>query len=206
MSDVADPGTRSRWSRRWRERVGWRRQLPLLVALMLLWILLWEEVSWGNAVSGAVLAVVVTRLFYLPPAELSGRFNAYWALAFVVHFAADLVRSSIHVARIALRPGFVPRNAVIAIDLHTSSDLLLTLAGHALTLIPGSLIVDVDRANTTLYVHVLDAPDDEAIERNRRAILRTEERLVRAMGSRAECASLDEERRAAGRRIPGWRR
>ncbi len=65
MSDVTDPGTRSRWSRRWRERVGWRRHLPLLVALMLLWILLWEEVSWGNAVSGAVLAVVVTRLFYL---------------------------------------------------------------------------------------------------------------------------------------------
>jgi multicomponent Na+:H+ antiporter subunit E len=206
VSDATGPRTRLRWSRRWRERVGWRRQLPLLVGLMLLWMLLWDDVSWGNAVNGAVLAVLVTRVFYLPPAELSGRFNVYWALAFLAHFAADLVRSSIHVARIALRPGFVPRNAVIAIDLHTSSDLLLTVAGHALTLIPGSLIVDVDRLNTTLYVHILDAPDDEAIERNRRAILRTEERLVRAMGSREECADLDEERRAAGRRIPGWRR
>lgn len=205
MSDPGGTGAQARRSRRRRERVGWRRQLPLLVGLMLLWMLLWDDVSWGNAVNGAVLALVVTRVFYLPPAELSGRFNVYWALAFVVHFAADLVRSSIHVARIALRPGFVPRNAVIAINLHTSSDLLLTVTGHALTLIPGSLIIDVDRLNTTLYVHVLDAPDDEAIERNRRAILRTEERLIRAMGSREECASLDDERRAAGRRIPGGR-
>jgi multicomponent Na+:H+ antiporter subunit E len=206
MSDSEERGSRRGLSRSWRDPVGWRRQLPLLVGLMLLWMLLWDDVSWGNVINGVLVAIVVTRVFYLPPAELSGRFNLYWALTFLLHFAGDLVRSSIHVARIALRPGFVPRNAVIAINLHTSSDLLLTVTGHALTLIPGSLIIDVDRLNTTLYVHVLDAPDDEAIERNRRAILRIEERLVRAMGSREECASLDAERRAAGGRVPGRRR
>jgi multicomponent Na+:H+ antiporter subunit E len=193
---------RGRWQRRWREPVGWRRQLPLLVGLMVLWILLWDDLSWGNVVNGALLAVVVTRLFYLPPAELAGRVNLYWTLVFIGHFGWDLVRSSLHVAGLALRPGYVPENAVIAVSLHTSSDLLLTATGHALTLIPGSLIVDVDRLNTTLYVHVIDAPDDESIERNRRAILRTEERLIRAIGSYGECAALDAERRD-GRRTPG---
>lgn len=196
---------RVRWRRGWREPVGWRRQLPLLVGLALLWMLLWDDVSWGNLVTGVVLAVVVTRVFYLPPAALSGRFSPFWAMVFMLHFAADLVRSSIHVARVALRPGFVPRNAVIAIRLHTTSDLLMTLTGHALTLIPGSLIVDVDRLNRTLYVHILDAPDDDAVERNRRAVLRTEERLIRAMGSREDCARWDEERRTSGRPLPGKR-
>jgi multicomponent Na+:H+ antiporter subunit E len=170
---------------------------------MLLWVLLWDDLSWANVLCGTVLAVAVTRVFYLPPVELSGRFSPYWTLVFLVHFAGDLVRSSLHVASLALRPGCVPQNAVIAVSLHTSSDLLLTVTGHALTLIPGSLIVDVDRLNTTLYVHVLDAPDDEAIERNRRAILRIEERLIRAMGSVREVAALDAESGASGRRAPG---
>jgi multicomponent Na+:H+ antiporter subunit E len=206
MSANTESGSRRRLTRLWRQRVGRRKQLPLLVGLMLLWILLWDDASWGNVVNGALVAIVVTRVFYLPPAELSGRFNVYWAVVFALHFAADLVRSSIHVAGLALRPGYVPQNAVIAIDLHTKSDLLLTATGHALTLIPGSLIVDVDRLNTTLYVHVIDAPDDESIERSRRAILRTEERLIRAMGSREECAAFDDERRAAGKPVPRWRK
>lgn len=201
--DARGQAVERRRRRRWREPVAWRRQLPLLVALMALWVLLWDDVSWGNVVNGAVVAVVVTRVFYLPPAELSGRFNPYWALVFLLHFMADLVRGSLQVAGLALRFGYVPRNAVIAVSLRTSSDLLMTVTGHALTLVPGSLIVDVDRLNTTLYVHVLDVPDDHAIERNRRAILRIEERLIRAMGSRAECAALDAERRASGRPVPG---
>lgn len=198
VSDTDGAVAPRRTRRWWRSPVGWRRQLPLLLGLMLLWMLLWDDISVGNAVNGALLALVVTRVFYLPPAELSGRFNPYWAAVFVAHFAADLVRSSAHVAALALRPGYVPRNAVIAVDLHTSSDLLLTLTGHALTLIPGSLVVDVDRLNTTLYVHVLDARDDRAIERNRRAILRIEERLVRAIGSDADLERLAEGRPAAG--------
>lgn len=188
MSTSTSPTTRRRW---WRQPTGWGRQLPLLVGLVLIWMLLWDDVSWGNLLSGAVLAVGVTRVFYLPPVALSGRFNPYWALTFVLHFAVDLVRSSRQVAFAALRPGYVPRSAVIALDLRTSSDLIMTLTGQALTLIPGSLIVDVDRRNTTLYVHVLDAPTDDDIERTRHAILRTEERLIRAIGSREECAALD---------------
>jgi multicomponent Na+:H+ antiporter subunit E len=202
MTERSGSAAARRWAAR-RASGGWARQAPLLLGLMLLWVLLWDDVTWANMLNGAVVATVVTRVFYLPPAELSGRFNPYWSLVFLLNFGADLLRSSLHVVRLALRPGFVPRNAVIAVSLHTSSDLLMTATGHALSLIPGSLIVDVDRRNSTLYVHVLDAPDDAAVERNRRAIMRTEERLIRAIGSHAECATLDEERRAAGHPLPG---
>jgi multicomponent Na+:H+ antiporter subunit E len=174
-----------------------RRQLPLLVWLVVVWVFLWETVSWGSILTGIALALMVTRLFHLPPVELSGRFNVYWAGVFLAHFVIDLFRSSWQVARQAFTPG-VPRNAVIALDLATSSDLLMTMTGHALTLIPGSLIVEVDRANTTLYVHVLDVDSDEDLESARRSIHRIEERLIRAMGTREECHRLDA-RRDAGR-------
>ena len=94
-------------------------------------------------------------------------------------------------------------SAVIAVPLHTSSDLLLTITANTLTLIPGSSLVDVDRLNRTLYVHVLDADDDEAIERNRQHILTTEKRLIRAIGSRDENASLEQDRTVSGARQEG---
>lgn len=169
------------------------QQLPLLVALVALWMLLWDDLSWANLLSGIVLAVLVTRLLYLPPVELSGRFNLYWAAVFGAHFMLDLIRSSWQVARLAFRFGYVPRNAVMAVNLRTSSDLLMTITGHALTLIPGSLIIEVDRQNTTLYVHVLDVGDDAGLEAARRDVLRVEERLIRTMGTRAELAALDAE-------------
>ncbi|HEX2176513.1 MAG TPA: Na+/H+ antiporter subunit E [Nocardioidaceae bacterium] len=185
-------GWRERLRRPWRDPAGWRRQLPLLVGLMVLWMLLWDDVSWGNVVNGAVIAVVLTRVFYLPPAELSGRVNLYWLVVFFGHFLLDLARSSLQVARLALSFGHIPRNAVIAVRLHTSSDLVLTVLANTLSLIPGSSTIDVDRRNTTLYVHLLDANDDEGIENDRRHIMVMEERVIRALGSREDYASLQQ--------------
>lgn len=182
-----------------RRRTAWRAQLPLLVALVALWCLLWDDLSWGNVVTGTVLGLLVTRVLHLPAVELSGRFNVFWALSFAAHFLVALVRSSLQVVRIALRPRCQPRNAVIAVNLHTSSDLLMTVTGQTLSLLPGSLIIEVDRRNTTLYVHVLDASTDEALERARHDVLAIEERLIRAVGSREECRTLDAERAASGR-------
>lgn len=195
--------TNKRDRRSWRKRVKVTNQLPLLVALVLLWVLLWEDLSVGNLLSGTLVAVAVTRLFYLPPVELSGRFNLYWALVFAGHFAVDLVKSSWQVARNAFTPQYVPSNAVIGVSLHTSSDLLMTVTAQALTLIPGSLIIEADRKNTTLYIHVLDVADDEEVEEARRNVWKVEERLIRAIGSSEECALLNRERRSSGRRPVG---
>lgn len=180
-------------------------QLPLLIALVALWCLMWDELSWGNLVSGSVLALVVTRVLHLPAVQLSGRFNPYWAAVFVGHFVVDLVRSSLQVVAIVVRPRCQPQNAVIAVGLHTSSDLLMTVTAQALSLLPGSLIIEVDRRNATLYVHILDASTEAAVERSRRDVLAIEERLIRAIGSREECLALDADPTRSGRASTGRR-
>lgn len=174
-------------------------QLQMVAALVLLWCLLWDDLTWANVITGTVLALLVTRSLHLPAVQLSGRFNVYWAISFVGHFAVDLVRSSAQVVAIAVRPRCQPQNAVIAVALHTSSDLLMTLTAQSVSLLPGSLIIEVDRRNATLYLHVLDASTDEALERTRRSVLVIEERLIRAIGSRADCRGLDADR------VPGAR-
>jgi multicomponent Na+:H+ antiporter subunit E len=84
-----------------------------------------------------------------------------------------------------------PRSAIIRVPLRVCSDLVLTLTGEAVSLVPGSLIVDTDQASTTLYIHVIGVPDRAAVERFRRTVYEVEARIIRAIGSDAEIRQLD---------------
>ena len=62
------------------------RQLPFFVWLVALWMLLWGQFTVLAAVTGLVVALVVTRIFRLPPVELSGRVNLWYGAVFIVLF------------------------------------------------------------------------------------------------------------------------
>lgn len=169
-------------TRRWRL---WQ-QMPLLVALVVLWMLLWGEVTLLSALSGVAVALGVTRVFYLPPVELSGRINLAWAVVFVAHFAWDVVVSSVVVAAHAFRPRRLPQNAIIEVQLRTRSDFVMSVIAIVLSLVPGTLVLEIDRERALLFLHVLGAGSMAAVERHRRAALALERLVVRAIGSRAD--------------------
>lgn len=160
------------------------QQMPLLVGLVLLWMAVWGEVSWLSLFSGIVVAIVVTQAFYLPAVELSGRFHVFWAFVFVLRFFGELFVASFQVAFLALRRTPPQRNSIVAVDLVTRSDFVMTVTGITVSLIPGSVIVDIDRGESILYLHVLGADDAESVEHMRRRVLAFEQRVVRAIGSR----------------------
>ena len=68
------------------------RQLPFFVWLIALWMLLWGQFTWLAFLTGLVAAIVVTRVFRLPPVELSGRVHLWWGLLFALEFLVALVR------------------------------------------------------------------------------------------------------------------
>jgi multicomponent Na+:H+ antiporter subunit E len=161
-------------------------ELPLLVGLVITWMALWREVSWMSLASGVLVSILAMRLFYLPPVELAGRFNVWWAARYLAYFLWHLALASVQVAWLAVRPGPPPRTAIVAMRLRTRSDFILTMVGLTISLIPGSLVVEVDRFSSILYLHVLNTPTEREIERARRQTARIEELLIRAVGSREE--------------------
>ena len=172
-------------------RVRMLHQVPLIVVLVILWMLLWGNPSWLNLVTGLVLAVFVTRVFYLPPVDLTGRLNLWYLAVFVGRFSWQLVTASFLVAAQAFAPRPVSRNAVVAVQLATRSDLIMTLTSITLSLIPGSLVLEADRENSILYLHVLNTPDLDAVEKAREQVLLIERRIVRALGSHADLERLN---------------
>lgn len=162
------------------------RQLPFFLWLIALWMLLWGQLTVLAAVTGLVVALFVTRVFRLPPVELSGRVNLWYGAAFVAMFFFAVVRGSLLVAWQTINVARYPGTAIIAVPLRTDDDLIMAHVGVTASLIPGSLIVDVDRDRRILYLHIIGVSSDRDVEAQRASVQRWEERIVRAVGSRAQ--------------------
>jgi multicomponent Na+:H+ antiporter subunit E len=165
-------------------------QLPLLLWLIALWMLLWGQLTWLALITGLVMAVFVTRVFRLPPVELSGRINLWYGLIFIVTFLGAVIKGSLIVAWQVLDLRRQPGAAIIAVPLRVGDDVIMAHTAVTASLIPGSLIVDVDRENRTLYLHTIGVRSDEDAEHQRRVVLRWEARITRAVGSKEELRQL----------------
>jgi len=172
-------------TRRDRDRPTRRPELQpaALVGLTLVWLALWGDVTPMLVVSGLLVAVLVCVTFPLPRVELTGRIQLWLLLRVLGRFVLDVVRASLEVSAVVLRRRPV-RNAVVAVDLESSSDFVLTLVAAMLSLVPGSVVVEARRSTHTLFLHVLDAPDQERVEEFRRYALALERRLLVALSAR----------------------
>ena len=84
------------------------------------------------------------------------------ALSLAGAFAYDLVAASLAVARIVLAPHRRNRPAIVAVPVDARTDWGVALFAYLVSLTPGSTCLHVADDRRTLYVHFLDAPDDEA--------------------------------------------
>ncbi|MFB2585207.1 Na+/H+ antiporter subunit E [Herbiconiux liukaitaii] len=176
--------------------------VPFL-GLVLLWMLLWGQFTWLALITGVALAFVVSAVFFLPAVRLSGRINPWRALVFLAKLLIDIVVASIQIAWVAVKPGYVASNAIIAVPLRTRSDLVMTFTAEAIALVPGSIVLDIDRENATLYLHSFDVTSLDELPARRRAVLATERRLILAAGSNDDLVRLrkSEDALAAGAEI-----
>jgi multicomponent Na+:H+ antiporter subunit E len=128
------------------------------------------------------------RSFYLPAIQFSGRLNPVLAAYFFVRLVVDIVVASFQVAWIVVKPGRPPLNSIVAVQLRTRSDLITMWVAESLSLVPGSIVVDLERGESILYLHVLDTDDEGDVETARERVLATEARIVRAFGSAHDLA------------------
>jgi multicomponent Na+:H+ antiporter subunit E len=168
-----------------------RDQAIALGWLVAIWMLLWGDLSWGNLLAALLIGAAVLLFFPLPPVTFGGRLRPGALLVLAVTFVGELVTASLHVAAVALRPRYAPRGAIIAVRLRVRTDLNLALTAEMISLVPGTLILDVDRDRGVLYMHVLDVRGPQDLAENRDRVRTVERRIVRTVGSPAEVRQLD---------------
>jgi multicomponent Na+:H+ antiporter subunit E len=111
---------------------------------------------------------------------VSGRLNPFPLVALIVSSAYYALESSLQVAWFAIRPAPMPVSGVLRVYARTRSDLVLVLWTDVLNLIPGTMVLEIDRRRWVVYVHVLDVGSDAAVDEFHRITRRLERLLIDA--------------------------
>jgi len=178
------------------DRAGMSRRWPTVVALVVMWIALWGQLSIANVLGGIVVALAVLMVSREVKPRPVQNLRPVPALRYAVTFTRQLVMASYQVALAVLRPDVKP--GIIAVRLHHVSDAIATLVANSITLTPGTLTLEIERDGDTaiLYVHALDLSDVDAV---RADIAEFEELAVAAFGgAAAQEAHLRDPAQAAG--------
>ena len=190
---MTETGTGTEQSERpWRRRARRLAALwPTMVVGAVIWVLLWGDLSWANVLSGVALGALVGLAFPLPSVGTAGTLRPGPLARLVGRFVGDLVVASFQVAWIAVRPGPTPRGGLVSVPLRSTSDLFIATTAGLSSMVPGTVVVDLDKSDGTLRLHVLDLAGSGGPEGVRESMRALEERLLRTFATRAELVRLD---------------
>ena len=160
------------------------RFLISLAALILIYLLVlastdpWD-VGFGALVGAALLLgtrdfVFSGRTFPIP--NLAQRTLAF--LPFVAATVWDILRGTWTVALVVLHLRPLRRPGIVAIPIGERTPLGVAITSLVTTLSPGTFLVDVDEADRTMLMHVLDASDPDAVREEYEAFYRRYQRHV----------------------------
>lgn len=172
-------------------RSRFRVRPAAVLSMALLWMLLWGSFSPVALIGGLLLGYVITLVFPLPPVHLSGRPHIIGCVVLFAHLVSDLVVSSWRVMRLTWGRTVEPRSAIVRTELFSDNDLYQVQVAELISLVPGTVVVEVVRSPRRLYLHVLDLKDENAIADVRKMALDTERRVLRAFGTEQERAAFE---------------
>ncbi|MEX0756774.1 MAG: Na+/H+ antiporter subunit E, partial [Acidimicrobiia bacterium] len=126
-----------------------------MVWLTAVWVMLWESLSWANVLGGLAVAALVMVSVPSHKAETPVGFRPVAAVRLLGYFLWKLTEAS---ARLTWEI-FTPRNkinaAVVCVPLRSRVPGIVTAVANMVSLTPGSVTIEVDTDDMTLYIHVL---------------------------------------------------
>jgi len=155
----------------------------MALALVVLWLLLWGDLSVANVLSGAAVAVVLLVVFPLgTDRDQTDRFAIHpvAVVRLLATFVGQVLWSNVLLTRSILTPDAGLRTAVVVCPLASRSNRVMTLTANLLALTPGIMPVDVTTDPSSISVHVLLATPDEV----RRNVAHLEALVIAAVGER----------------------
>lgn len=173
----------------WKQRLKFR---PLSVfGMTLVWVLLWGSLSPVIILSGILFGWLVDIVFPLPPIFWEGKFRPVGFIVLGYRLIHDLVVSSWRVVKLVFKRPVKLNAGIVRVDLHTDNDLYQVQIAVLISLVPGTVVVEVVRSPRRLYLHAIDLVGDDAVERIQHMALGVESRVLRAFGSDEEIAEFN---------------
>ncbi len=185
-ADHDRPNQRRRWSRaRKLNRYVAGPRIPRVTVTYTLWLFFIWVAAFGNVepltlVGGLLVAFIVQWSFPLPLRTGIFVFRPFRALWLAIRFLYDTIRAGLHVSWLVLRPE-PRRDAIIAIATRTDNPEYLTILSAMTSLVPGTIVLEVDPVFRYIYLHCLDVDFQGGVEGVRAAVRAQEARILQAL-------------------------
>jgi multicomponent Na+:H+ antiporter subunit E len=156
------------------------RRLALGAVLVVVWVLLWDGITWGQVLAGVVVAAGLMLALPAPAPRPGGgglTFRPLPALRLLAWFAWQFVLSNLSVARAVLFPRRWVRTGVLHVELRATSPTLAALVSNLTALTPGMQPVDGRPDGSAIDIHVLSLLDEDA---SREVVQRLEDLVLAA--------------------------
>lgn len=163
-----------------RKRVGQRLMTGLW--LLVVWVAIRGSVTPASIIGGTLVITALMVLFRrgLPSTTSQHTIHPWWVIRYVAHFVYELLKANIEVAMAVIFPSRIEhKRAIIGVPLPRSSRLVGALLANAVSLTPGTSIIEVSNDPPSFHVHVLNMTSADEI---RSSIAELHWRLVRALG------------------------
>ena len=141
-----------------------RRWLPypaMSALLLVIWLLLNQTLAPGQFVVGAILGVVLARIFRLLDAPTLRLRNPHRLLLLAARVSLDVVRSNYAVAKLIVRgQSRAVQSGFVSVPLRLTNPYALAVLACIITSTPGTIWVSYDAGRNVLLIHVLDLVDE----------------------------------------------
>jgi multicomponent Na+:H+ antiporter subunit E len=149
-----------------------KRKIVLFLTALVAWVLLNWPPDVQHLIVGvfaaALVAYLTGDLFIRRPFLLRHphRYSVFF-FQYLPVFLWEVIKANVDVAYRVIHPRLPIRPGIVKVKTSLKTDTGLTFLANSITLTPGTMTVDVDRANGFLYIHWIDvgAQDVEAATR-----------------------------------------
>lgn len=125
--------------------------------LALTWSLLTGSASPWNFVAGFLVGAVVVSAYCNVTGQGHYIRRSFEAVGFLLYFFVILVKANVQIAKECITPGFHAEPRVLRYPVSHLSAVERTTLANAITLTPGTLVMDISPDGNWLYIHCMYA-------------------------------------------------
>jgi len=159
-----------------------KKRIVLFLTALIVWVLLnWvpdAQHLFVGVLAAALVAYLTGDLFIQRPYLLKHphRYSVFF-FQYLPVFFWEVIKANVDVALRIVHPRLPISPGIVKVRTTLKSDTALTFLANSITLTPGTMSVDVDRASGILYIHWIDVRTQETEEATRMIVERFEKIL-----------------------------
>ena len=139
--------------------MAWRMAFNVAAAgVYVIWA---DQRSWPGILTGLVAGFALIAVYDLTTRRFNYPQRLIRLVRFSAYFLGILVRANLQIAWEILTPGFNQTPRILRYPVAHLNPAQITVLANAITLTPGTLVIDVSANGSLLYVHCMYAENRE---------------------------------------------